>query len=427
MNTALGYLGNIPDGWKLVHLGRLTSEVKALNSDCSETNALQFKMGSIISKSNGDSKYHPETLEGYTIVAPGDVVVNGLNLNYDLKSLRVGQVLENGVITSAYIIVRPEKIDADYFKYLLKGFDSIKTFHGMGKGIRLTLGYEELRRMYIPVPSPSEQSRIAAFLDERCAKIDEAVARHKALIEKLDEYRKAVITKAVTKGVRGEREMKESGFERIGLIPSEWYYRPLKSIGRFYGGMSGKAGDDFKVEDGEAFTYFIPYTNIFNNFEVSPSILAKVKIKEGETQNCVHKGDLLFLMSSEDYAGLGQTSVMLYEIDNLWLNSFCKGLTNKSTDVDSKYLNYFLSSELIHDYIRVKGEGYTRINLKTSNLGMCPVFVPTPEEQSEIVTFLDKKCAAIDSAKERHQQLIVKLEEYKKSLIYNAVTGKIEC
>lgn len=422
--TGIEWIGAIPEHWSIRKIDQMYKERRTKVSD-RDFPPLSVTMKGVVPQLATAAK--TDAHDDRKLVCKGDFAINS-------RSDRRGSCgiapMDGSVSLINTILCPKNETNPEYLNWLFHTSLFADEFYRWGHGIvddLWTTNWTDMKKISIPFPPLPEQSRIAAFLDERCAKIDEAIAKHKALIEKLDEYRKAVITRAVTKGVRGEREMKESGFERIGLIPSEWYYRPLKSIGRFYGGMSGKAGDDFKVEDGEVFTYFIPYTNIFNNFEVNPSILAKVKIKEGETQNCVHKGDLLFLMSSEDYAGLGQTSVMLYEIDNLWLNSFCKGLTNKSTDVDSKYLNYFLSSELIHDYIRVKGEGYTRINLKTSNLGMCPVFVPTPEEQSEIVAFLDKKCAAIDSAKERHAQLIAKLEEYKKSLIYNAVTGKIEC
>lgn len=414
------WIGKIPSSWDIKKLKYLTkqSTVRAQSND------------GYIALENVDSwnNRYIETgikSEGDTLVANKGQVLFGKLRPYLAK---VYLMPKDGCCSSEFLVLTPTDINARYLLYGMTSAPFISRVDVSTYGTKMpraNAGF--INNLLFPVPSPSEQSRIATFLDERCVIIDEAIARHQALIEKLEEYRKAVITKAVTKGVRGEREMKESGFERVGLIPSDWNYRPLKSIGRFYGGMSGKAGDDFKVEDDDVFTYFIPYTNIFNNSVVNPRLLAKVKTKEGESQNCVHKGDLLFLMSSEDYAGLGQTSVMLEEVENLWLNSFCKGLHNTSSDVDSKWLNYYLTSELIHDYIRVKGEGYTRINLKTSNLGICPIFVPTHTEQQEIVEYLDAKCAAIDSAKERHTQLIAKLEEYKKSLIYNAVTGKIEC
>lgn len=413
MNTALGYLGNIPDGWNLVHLGRLTSEVRSLNSDCSETNALQFKMGSIISKSNGDSKYHPETLEGYTVVAPGDVVVNGLNLNYDLKSLRVGQVRENGVITSAYIIVRPEKIDADYFKYLLKGFDSIKTFHGMGKGIRLTLGYEELRRMYIPVPSPAEQSRIAAFLDERCGKIDEAIAKHKVLIEKLDEYRKAVITKAVTKGVRGEREMKESGVKWLPNIPFDWNIERTKFHFTNHKYVVGDKASEYE-------RLALTLNGVIKRDKEDTDGLQP---KEFGGYQILREGELVFKLIDLENVSTSRVGYSPYT----GIVSPAYIILEKKKGIEPRYAEFYFLSLWMREIFNQIGDSGVRSSLNSKDLLELPIAFPSLAEQSEIVAFLDKKCAAIDSAKERHQQLITKLEEYKKSLIYNAVTGKIEC
>lgn len=424
MNTALGYLGNIPDGWNLVHLGRLTSEVRTLNSDCLETNALQFKMGSIISKSNGDSKYHPETLEGYTVVAPGDVVVNGLNLNYDLKSLRVGQVRENGVITSAYIIVRPEKIDADYFKYLLKGFDSIKTFHGMGKGIRLTLGYEELRRMYIPVPSPAEQSRIATFLDERCAKIDEAIARHDALIKKLDDYRKAVITEAVTKGVRGKRGMKESGVVWIKEIPSDWTYKPLKAIFTFGKGLSITKAN--LVEKGfPVISYGQVHAKYNSGVSVCDELIRYVSKDDICESSLVKKNDLIFADTSEDLEGCG--NCVYIDTDYPIYGGYHTIVLNSRSEQSNKFIAYLVKTDDWRFQLRRQLTEVKLYSVSQKVLKNTTVILPTPAEQQEIVAYLDEKCAAIDAAKEHHAQLMAKLEEYKKSLIYYAVTGKIEC
>ena len=354
-------------------------------------------------------------MEGYTIVTPGDVVVNGLNLNYDLKSLRVGQVRENGVITSAYIIIRPEKINSDYFNYLLKGFDSIKTFHGMGKGIRLTLGYEELRRIYIPVPPLPEQSRIAAFLDERCGKIDEAIARHKALIEKLDEYRKAVITKAVTKGVRGERKMKESHIKDIPFIPADWNEGKVKTFYSFQTGFTPDTKNDlYYNEDGHEWLTIGDLTGdklipCSTKKHISDLYLSEHR----EVQ--APKGSLLYSFK----LSVGQVAFVDRPIfTNEALACF---LPLKQT-----YLSFlFYSSILIERNANINI--YNAAILNQKRIANAPIVFPSLEEQAEIVAYLDKKCAAIDAAKDRHQQLITKLEEYKKSLIYNAVTGKIEC
>ena len=189
VNSGIPWIGDIPKGWDIENIGSCLKEVHNLNSDCSEDNALQFKMGTIISKKHGDSKYNPETLEAYNKVQVGDIVINGLNLSIDFFSMRVGQVMENGVITSAYLTVRPlSHLDSDYVTYLFKGYDACKALHGMGKGLRLTLSYKEFRKYLIFHPSLEEQQKIASFLDRKCAEIDEMIALQEKIVEELKAY-----------------------------------------------------------------------------------------------------------------------------------------------------------------------------------------------------------------------------------------------
>lgn len=125
-----------------------------------------------------------------------------------------------------------------------------------------------------------------------------------------------------------ERKMKNSSIPWIGQIPEHWKIVRLKNIGSFYGGLTGKAGDDFSVnEENDNYALFIPFTNIFNNEKINYKQLAKVKVGSDEKQNEVSFGDILFLMSSEDSEGIGKSSVYLLQLeDPIYLNSFCKGL-----------------------------------------------------------------------------------------------------
>ena len=169
-NSGIPWIGEIPEGWTIELIGNQVKEVNNPNTNGEEDNALQFKMGSIISKSQGNSKYNPETLEGYNIVDKGVIMLNGLNLSFDLISQRVGLVRERGVITSTYLAVKPtDNIDSEYLTYLFKAYDNCKAFHSMGKGLRQTLSYGELRKYLLIYPSLAEQQRIAEFLDRTCA------------------------------------------------------------------------------------------------------------------------------------------------------------------------------------------------------------------------------------------------------------------
>lgn len=222
-NSGIPWIGEMPEGWKVELIGNNVKEVDCPNFDNAEDNALQFKMGSIISKKNGDSKYNPVTLEAYNKVKVGDIVINGLNLSFDYISQRVGLVKEDGVITSAYLAIRPTSaIKSEYLNYLFKAYDNCKAFHGMGKGLRQTLAYKELRSYLLCYPPLSEQQAIADFLDKKCAEIDQMVALQEKFIEELKAYKQSLITETVTKGLNPNAPMKDSGVECIGNVPQQW-------------------------------------------------------------------------------------------------------------------------------------------------------------------------------------------------------------
>ena len=135
----------------------------------------------------------------YSLLQKGDIVINGLNLNYDFNSMRVACAPCDGIITSAYIVCRPRLgIDTSYFTYLFKAMDYQKMFHGMGTGIRLTLSFNELRGQFLPVPPLAEQRAIVAYIEARAAKIDAAVAGLEREVAAMKEYKQRLIADVVT-------------------------------------------------------------------------------------------------------------------------------------------------------------------------------------------------------------------------------------
>ena len=226
-DSGIEWIGEIPEGWEIVPVRSCFDEVRTKNTDGQEQNALQFKSGNIISKANFNANiddYVADTITNYTVVLPDTVMINGLNLNYDFKSLRVALVKEKGVITPAYLAIFPDrkKIFPQYATYLFKGYETKMAFHNMGAGIRKTLGYKEFKNQPLLLPSKEEQNKISAYLDSKCSHIDIMLSKIRSSIEEYKKLKQAVITQAVTKGVRGEREMRDSGVEWIGKIPKEW-------------------------------------------------------------------------------------------------------------------------------------------------------------------------------------------------------------
>ena len=215
---------------------------------------------------------------------------------------------------------------------------------------------------------------------------------------------------------------RDSGVQWIGEIPSHWDTIRIKDTGFLYGGLTGKSGDDFRDEGNPTNRPFIPFTNIFRNTYISPDNFGMVVINDGENQNRVQKNDLFFLMSSEDYEDLGKTSILVHDYDELYLNSFCKGLRITNEEVYPLFLNYQLSGYTHKKLISVEGSGFTRINLRQDKLTNTPVLLPPLPEQHQIVSFLDEKSSLIDDLINKKEQKIGLLKEYRTSLINRVIT-----
>ena len=288
---------------------------------------------------------------------------------------------------------------------------------------KLTQG--EMNNIPLPWPPLPEQITIAAFLDHETAKIDELVAEQERLIELLKEKRQAVISHAVTKGLNPDAPMKDSGIEWLGDVPEHWEVKRLGTQGKLYGGLTGKVGADF-TDVGSNTCRFVPFTNILNNVVVDHCQLSPVQLQAGEMQNEVLEGDLLFLMSSEDFDYLGFSAVVKQLPSPTYLNSFCKGFRPNGRCGSSEFLNYFCRSTAGRALISQQGFGFTRINLRTSALASTPIPSPPLEEQITIATFLDHETAKFTTLTTEANRVIDLLKERRTALISAAVTGQID-
>ena len=416
-DSGIAWIGEIPREWEVANIGACTNEVVCPNTDCSESNALQFKMGSIISKKGGDSKYHPDTLAAYTKVKKGDIVINGLNLSFDLISQRVGLVRERGVITSTYLTLRPtELLYSNYLAYLFKAYDNCKAFHGMGRGLRQILSYNELKKYFLVLPPLSEQHLISSYLDAKCSEIDSALSLQEQMISELRAYKQSLITETVTHGLNPNAKMKNSGVEWIGDVPEGWEVRRLKNIGAAKNGLTYSPADLASENDG---TLVLRSSNIkegklvFNdNVYVNTDIPSSLMVKKGDVIICSRNGSA---------ALVGKCAIVEEDI-NATYGAF---MMRFQSVYYYKYIYYLLSSA-ITQYKPLFAT--TTINQLTVGMfgNMKMSFTENASEQHSIATFLDEKCAEIDALIVLREKKMEALKEYKKSLIYECVTGKKE-
>ena len=178
-DSGIPWLGMIPEHWEVKRLGALFNDNISTNSDFAYKHAYRFNYGNVVPKDEvGEEREYKDTYVKYSVVHKNDIVLNGLNLNYDFVSQRVAIVPADGIITSAYIIARPRQSTfADYFVQVLKTMDNMKMFHGMGTGIRLTLSFNELRKQMLPSPPLEEQEEIARFMPEITSTYDKMNTR----------------------------------------------------------------------------------------------------------------------------------------------------------------------------------------------------------------------------------------------------------
>ena len=421
-DSGIEWIGAIPAAWGVHRIASHFQEIKEKNTANAYSNALQFKMGKIIAKpQKWDEDETNETYSAYTVVHPNTIMINGLNLEFDFVTQRVARVECNGIITSAYIALSPRNdINAEYICYLLKSYDACRAFHSMGRGLRKILSYSELKNKPIVVPPLAKQEHIAAFLDAECAEIDAVLEKTRASIEEYKKLKQAVITQAVTKGVRGDRPMKDSGIEWIGDIPAEWEIRKIFRAINKVGDIDHYMPDS--VDDG------IPYLMTGDLQEklsdVNLKRCKKVSFQDYEMLSSkirVSKGDVIFAR----YATIGTVCFVDTE-DNILVSYACLIIKPNSSLLYGEFLFYYLKSTAFLEEIKQYIKANTQANVGLDSVSKAKIALPSVHEQQKIVEYLRDKCKKIDALIAKKQQYLTEIENYKKSLIYEYVTGKKE-
>ena len=359
----------------------------------------------------------PESFDGYNIIEKDDIVLRLTDLQNDHTSLRVGLAEERGIITSAYLTIRNRSnFCSKYLYYYLHSFDIAKGFYGMGAGVRQGLNWDGVKWLKILAPSVPEQERIAAFLDAECAEIDAVLEKTRASIEEYKKLKQAVITQAVTKGIRGDRPMKDSGIEWIGEIPAEWTASKIKYCTEF----APSCNTSHLSED--SLVTFTPMECIkngyFENREAHFSALSSsyTQYQDGDivfakVTPCFENGNIAIMQGLS--AGVGFGSSELFVI--------------RPQSINTEFIFYYLQNDIFKQYAcaTMTGTGGLK-RVSPTFVRNYSVFIPCNEEQLEIVRYLNEKCSGIEVLIAKKQQYLTEIENYKKSLIYEYVTGKKE-
>lgn len=419
-DCGIEWIGKIPDDWSIIRNKNAFMCSKELLGEKSElTQLLSLTTRGIKKKdiNNAEGKL-PESFDTYQFVKENDIVMCLFDL--DCSAVFSGISPFDGMISPAYRVLScKECMEPRYADYWFRYISDGRKFNHYAKNIRYTLSYEEFSALPLLLPEKSEQRRIADYLDRKCSQIDAIIARQQKVIEKLKAYKLSVITEAVTKGLNPDVPMKDSGIDFIGSIPETWRICRLRNIGTLQNGIS--KGSEFF---GHGFP-FVSYGDVYRNFSLPVQVTGLIDSSDEERRNySVEAGDIFFTRTSETIEEVGFSSVCEETIPDATFAGFLIRVRPFTDDLVPKFAKYYFRSNHHRYYLVKQMNLVTRASLGQDLLKSMPVLVPPKDEQISIAAYLDKKCGAIESSIEYKQRVIERLTAYKKSLIYEVVTGK---
>lgn len=408
-DSGIDWIGTIPQDWQLSKIGSLYTQRNEKVSD-KDYQPLSVTMQGILPQLATAAK----TNDGGNrkLVRVGDFAINSRS---DRRGSCGISPLDGSVSLINIILTPRTAMHPGYYNWLFHTTLFADEFYKWGHGIVAdlwTTRWQEMKSITVPVPEYAEQERIAAFLDAECAEIDAVLEKTRASIEEYKKLKQAVITQAVTKGIRGDRPMKDSGSVWFEEIPCNWVKKRIKYLFHIKKDIAGKEG----------------YTVLsITQRGIQPKDLSK---NEGQIAANYSQYQLLapgdFAMNHMDlltgwvdiskYSGVTSPDYRVFVLDD----------TEKN---DSSYYLYLMQMCYFNRIFYGLGQGVSgmgRWRLQADKFMNFPVVVPPVDEQKEIVSYLNEKCKQLDTLIRNKQQYLTEIENYKKSLIYEYVTGKKE-
>ena len=401
--SGIPWIGNIPCSWDVARIKTIFKERTELSEDGSETLLSVSEYYGVANRSErvseGEFVSRAETLVGYKKCYVGDLVSN-IMLAWK-GSMGITEI--DGIVSPAYCVYEPSpRIYPRYYHYLFRTSLYTSIFRLYSKGI-----IDSRLRLYSPyffdisaiIPSLSEQQKIALFLDRKCAEIDEMIALQEKIIDELKAYKQSVITEAVTKGLNPDVPMKDSGIEWIGEIPDHWSRYRLKYLCSI---QTGDKDTQDAVQDGQ-YPFYVrsPHVEKSNNYSF-----------EGEG-----------ILMAGDGAGAGRVFHHVY--GKYAVHQRVYRMYNIQNIIQSDYLFFYISNL----FCKVMDMGSAQSTVPSVRLPMLTNFatcIPPMVEQETIAEYLNAKCTEIENLISIKLSKIDSLKEYKKSIIYEHVTGKKE-
>lgn len=416
-DSGIEWVGAIPQDWQLSKIGSLYTQRNEKVSD-KDYQPLSVTMQGILPQLATAAK--TDDGDNRKLVRAGDFAINSRS---DRRGSCGISPLDGSVSLINIILTPRTAMHPGYYNWLFHTTLFADEFYKWGHGIVAdlwTTRWQEMKSITVPVPEYAEQERIAAFLDAECAEIDTVLEKTRASIEEYKKLKQAVITQAVTKGVRGDRPMKDSGIEWIGEIANEfavYKFKYLLKTPMQYG--ANEAGITFD----KTLPRYIRITDITSDGRLKQD--NRLCIEDTVAKPYIlQDGDLLFARSG---GTVGKSFLYKQSYGNAAFAGYLiRAVVNRTIAVP-EYVYYYTNSSIYDTWKNSIFIQSTIQNIGADRYSNMPIIVPNNiEEQRSIVEYLNERCVGIDALIRKKQQYLTEIENYKKSLIYEYVTGKKE-
>lgn len=403
-SSGVEWIGDIPAEWEIIKIGSQYTERRTKVSD-NDYPPLSVTMKGILPQLATAAK--TDAHDDRKLVCKGDFAINSRS---DRRGSCGISPYDGSVSLINTILCPRDEMNPRYYDWLFHSIMFSDEFYKWGHGIvddLWTTNWQDMKKISIPEPSLDEQDAIASFIDRKCAAIDAVIEKTKATIEEYKKLKQSVITEAVTKGIRGDRPMKDSGIEWIGDIPVEWNTKKLKYTSEF-------KQNKYSTTDGN-----LNYIGLENIVAWNGQNIATNSVYDREQSLVCEPNDILFGKLRPYLA-----KVYITPKKQCCSSEFC---VISIKEQNTKYMWYQLISHGFIFMVDRSTYGAKMPRVSADYVKEMYIAVPPQNEQKEIVDYLNKKCAEIDLLITKKTNLLTELENYKKSLIYEYVTGKKEC
>lgn len=416
-DSGIEWIGKIPTSWSVSRIGGQYEHRNQKVSDKDYQPLSVTKQGVLLQlETVAKSDAHDDR----KLVREGDFVINSRS---DRRG-SCGISAYSGSVSLINTVLKPRsRMNPTYYNWLFHTIQFADEFYKWGHGIvddLWTTRWQDMKKITIPFPLLDEQQKIADYLDKKCGEIDAIAAKIKEQITTLEEYKKSVISEAVTKGLNPNVPMKDSGIEWIGKIPANWEIKRTKylasSISKGNGITKEDVNSDGNIQCIRYGEIYSKYKNCFLN-TISATNLNKIS-----SPKHIFKGDILFAGTGELVEEIGKNIVYLGDKPCLAGGDIIILRHHQNC----KFLNYALCSSYVQLQKSIGKAKLKVVHISSTDIGNIYVALPSPTEQKEIADYLDSKCSQVEETITDKQKQIETLEEYKKTIIYEYVTGKKE-